>query len=268
VKPIGVVGNLSRDQVGGTSCPGGGPYHSGRALRALRRPAVVATKCAAADRPDLLRPLAALGIPVHWHDAAVTAAFSFDYEGERRRMTVDAIGDPWTPDDARGWLATALRGVGWLHVAPLARTDFPAETLAELARARRLSLDGQGLVRPASTGPLALDGDVDRGVLRHVTVLKLSEEEALALLGDLEERSLRELGVPEVVVTLGSRGAIVCTDGIAEHVPTRPLDADPTGAGDAFAVGYLAARSSGLSPTAAAGQASALVGRLLTERPS
>ena len=51
-------------------------------------------------------------------------------------MNVDAIGDPWTPRDARA----VDRRVRWLQVAPLLRSDFPAETLAELARGRRLLL--------------------------------------------------------------------------------------------------------------------------------
>src|SRR5206468_93853 len=81
------------------------------------------------------------------------------------------------------------RGIDWVHVAPLARSDFPVETLAELARGRRLSLDGQGLVRPAEIGPLRLDGGYDPALLRAVTVLKLAEEEALLLADGLDEGS-------------------------------------------------------------------------------
>ena len=63
-------------------------------------------------------------------------------------MTVRALGDTWLPED----VPALPDGVRWVHVAPLARTDFPAETLAAAARGRRLSLDGQGLVRPGATG--------------------------------------------------------------------------------------------------------------------
>src|SRR5919206_4673714 len=112
-------------------------------------------------------------------------------------MRMEAVGDPWTPQEARGWVARALERVTWVHVAPLARTDFPAETLAALARGRRLSLDGQGLVRPARTGPLRLDGDYDPEVLRHATILKLAAEEARVLVGEPDEDALRSLGVPE-----------------------------------------------------------------------
>ncbi len=270
MRPIAVIGNLARDFVGNglPSRVGGAPYYGARALRLLGRPAVVVTKLAEADRRDLLPSLVALGIPVRWQPAGSTTAFAIRYEGDARRMTVEALGDSWTPEEARGWVAEALARVDWVHVAPLLRSDFPPETLAELARGRRLSLDAQGLVRPRRTGPLELDADFEPELLRHVSILKLAEEEARALLGGLDERSLRSLGVPEVVVTLGSRGTIVLADGLAEYVPARPASgvSDPTGAGDAFAAAYLSARSAGHSAPAAARRASALVAGLLTGR--
>ena len=180
-------------------------------------------------------------------------------------MTVEAIGDPWLPEHVRD---TALRRARWVHVAPLVRSDFPRETLAELARGRRVSLDGQGLVRASRLGRLVLDGDYDPGVLRHVSILKLAEEEAAIVLGEaVTRRSLRNLGIPEVIVTLGRRGALVLGDGRLEEVRTRPLEAaDPTGAGDAFSTAYLVSRSTGLAPAAAARRAASLVEGLLAGR--
>jgi sugar/nucleoside kinase (ribokinase family) len=155
-----------------------------------------------------------------------------------------------------------------VHVGALARSDFPAETLAALARERRVSFDGQGLVRPARTGPLELDGDYDPEVLRHVSILKLAEEEAEALVGEPDEDALRSLGVPEVVLTRGSRGSLVLADGKLSQVPARAVsgETDPTGAGDAFSAAYLVSRSTGHAPTAAARRATALVAGLLGRR--
>jgi sugar/nucleoside kinase (ribokinase family) len=200
---------------------------------------------------------------VLWRGGSSTAAFSFHYEGDRRVMTVDALGDPWTTADLHG-----LERTDWVHVGALARSDFPAETLAALARDRRVSFDGQGLVRPARTGPLELDGDYDPEVLRHVSILKLAEEEAEALVGEPDEDALRSLGVPEVVLTQGSRGALVLADGTLAQVPARAVggETDPTGAGDAFAAAYLVSRSTGHAPTAAARRATALVAGLLGRR--
>jgi sugar/nucleoside kinase (ribokinase family) len=259
---LAVVGSLALDRVDGRPPRiGGCPFYAARALRVLGVRAVVVAKCAAPDRRLLLPPLVRLGLPVTWQDSTATAAFSMAYDGDARRMTLDALADPWTPDQVR------LPGIRWVHVGPLARTDFAPETLAALARGRRLSLDGQGLVRPGRTGPLELDTDYDPALLRSVSILKLAEEEAELLVEGLDERALRRLGVPEIVVTLGFRGCIVFADGIAELVRARRVPcADPTGAGDAFAAAYLAARSRGNPPTAAARRAAALVADLLAGR--
>ena len=259
---LAVVGSLALDRVGGARPRVGGcPYHAARALRALGAPAVVVAKCAAPDRPVLLPPLVRLGLPVLWRDSTATAAFSITYEDDRRRMVVEGVADPWTPDELD------LPSVTWVHVGPLARSDFPAETLGALARGRRVSLDGRGLVRPGRTGLLAPDADYDPELLRSVSILKLAEDEAQLLVGGLDERALSRLGVPEVVVTLGSRGCVVFADGIAELVRARRVEsADHAGAGDAFAASYLAARSRGAAPTAAARRAAALVADLLAGR--
>jgi len=264
VPGLAVLGNLSLDRVdGGPPRPGGAPLWAARALRVLGVRALIAVKCAAEDRRVLAPPLVALGLPVVWLTGEATAAFSFSYGGDRREMVVDAVGEPWTVDDVRG-----LGEARWVHVGALAQSDFPAETLAELARERRVSLDGQGLVRPARTGPLELGGSPDPDVLRHVSILKLAEEEAQALLGGVDEPSLRSLGVPEVVVTLGSRGSLVLADGRLSRIAAEPVGEpiDPTGAGDAFAAAYLVSRSTGHAPAAAARRATALVTGLLARR--
>ena len=256
---LAVVGSLALDRIGGGEPRiGGCPFYAARGLHAFGASALVVAKCAAADRAALLPPLAGLGLPVLWRDSSVSAAFSIDYDGDRRRMTMDAVADPWTPAEVE------LPDARWVHVAPLARSDFPPETLAALGRGRRLSLDAQGLVRPGRVGPLEPDTDYDPELLRHVSILKLAEDEAELLVDGLDEGALGHLGVPEVVVTLGSQGCVVFADGEARLVPAQRVDSpDPTGAGDAFSAVYLAARSAGAAPTAAARRASALVADLL-----
>ena len=266
---VAVVGNLSRDIVGGERPRvGGAPFYAARALRELGLPSRVVARCRAEDRLALVTPLIAQGVPVTWLPAERTAAFSFSYADDGRTMVVDALGDPWTPEDARERLPAALGGARWVHVGALTRSDFPAATLAELARGRSVSLDGQALVRPARTGALSLDAAFDPAVLEHVTVLKLAEEEARVLGGEDFEDELRALGVPEIVVTLGPRGVLVLAGGTAELVPTVPLTGivDPTGAGDAFAAAYVSARSAGQAPASAARRANGLVAGLLVGR--
>jgi sugar/nucleoside kinase (ribokinase family) len=264
VRPLAVIGNIARDVVdGGPPRIGGGAYYAAQALRLTASPARIATKSAPADR-ELVQRLVRLGVPVSWRPAASTAAFSFTYDGDERRMTVDELGEPWTPREA----VEAAGDAVWVHLAALARSDFPPATLAALARGgRRISFDGQGLTRVPHVGPLEVDDDFDREVLRHVRILKLAEDEA-AVVGARDEDGLRALGVPEILLTRGSRGSLIWWRGRLEPVVAQRLAraTDPTGAGDAFAASYLAARALGYEPRGAARRASSIVSTLLSRR--
>jgi len=249
---IALLGNLSRDFLPGRPPQvGGGPYHGARALQRLRVPARIITRCAIEDRAALLPPIVRLGTPVRYVAGETTAAFSISYQGDQRTMSVDALGDTWRPHDV-----PELRS-RWIHIAALSRVEWPATTLAALARRHRVSFDGQGLVRPDATGPLVLDGDFDRDLLRHIWVLKLADEEA-AIVGDLDA-----LRVKEVLVTHGSRGSTVYCGGAREFVPAHAVDRDPTGAGDAFMTAYIVGRNAGFAPVGAARRATAVVASLL-----
>ena len=266
---IAVIGNLAVDRVaGGAPRAGGAVFYAARVAARLALDVRLAARCAVDDVQVALEPLRSIGLPLAWAPGTKTTAFAFHYEGEHRVMTVEAVGDPWTPEDVTGWAASALDGAGWVHVGALLRSDFPADTLRAVATGgRRLLVDAQGLVRRAAVGPLESAGDVDAAVLAAVRVLKLNEDEARLLAGGAEVGALRSLGVPEVVLTLGSAGSLVVTADAAERVPAEPVVvADPTGAGDTYAIGYLAARAGGAAPVQAARQASALVAGVLAER--
>jgi sugar/nucleoside kinase (ribokinase family) len=259
---IAVVGNVALDVVDGRApSAGGGPTFAAEAFRRLGEEGQVVTRYAAADASLF----AALG-PAVVLPAETTSGFAIDHDGEARTMRVTAEGAQWSPADAAAVAADAE----WVHVAPLLRGEFAAETLAALAAGRRLSLDGQGLVRVPAAGPLEEDAGFDAAVLEHVTVLKLSEHEARIVAGgrfDLVDAA--RLGVPEVLLTLGSRGAVVFADGCATPVePARTVDVHATGAGDTFAIGYAVARLDGLGPVEAARSAAALVGAVLADRLS
>lgn len=221
---------------------GGPPWHAARALRALGVDARLVTKCGERDAIDFTRRLETLGLPFDLVVGGETTAFSFSYDEDGvRAMAVDAVGDPWHEDELR------LSGIEWLYVAPLLRGEIDVGWVAE---ERRVLLDGHGLVRVPEPGPLRLDGDFDREALRHVSMLKLADEEA-AVAGDVD--------VPEMIVTHGARGATV--NGVL--VEAEPVDRDPTGAGDMFGAAYLVSRSEGADPVDAARRAAALVSELL-----
>lgn len=268
MSPIGLIGNLAVDRVaGGAPRVGGSVFHAARAAARLGVDAVVVTRCAPVDRALVLAPLEALGLPVTCADASETTAFSFHYEGDRRIMTVDAIGDPWTDADVEGWGGRAFAGCEWVLVGGLLRSHFETAALDALVEGgRRLLLDAQGITRVAETGPLREDAEFDRALLRDLEVLKLNEEEGEIVAGGLGQAELEALGVPEVVLTLGSQGVRVVAGGTMTAVPAFPAPGpvDPTGAGDSFSLAFVDGRTRDLGPVAAAERAARIVTELIT----
>jgi sugar/nucleoside kinase (ribokinase family) len=264
-----IVGNLVLDVVAGAAeRPGGMVWYCARALSRIEPGAdvVLACRSAEADRHATLPGVERFGFPATWRPAATTTRFSFHYEGDRRIMEIDALGDPWTPDDVNGWVGDAIGDAPWVIVGALTRADFPHETLAALtARGHRLVVDAQGLVRLGQTGPLATDGDIDPKLLSHITALKLNDEEAEQLCGGTDEASLRSLGIPEIVLTLGSEGALIISGDVTTRVAAVPVegDVDPTGAGDSFLLAYGHARVGGKEPHAAGKIASRFVSTII-----
>lgn len=126
--------------------------------------------------------------------------------------------------------------------------------------------------------------DVPTDVLLHADPLVANEHEAGLILGlygvditaaasNAAESSeedmavaLRKVGFANVVITRGSRGAVVATaDGVTPILPATVTAVDSTGAGDAF-VGALAAELVQGSSLVSAAQHSARVGAFATTR--
>ena len=198
---IALVGNLSLDRVaGGAPRPGGTVYHAARTAAHIGADAVAVTRCGVRDEALALRPLVSFGLPVASVDVAETTAFSFHYEGDRRIMVVDAVGDAWGAADADTWAAESLAACDWVIVGALLRSHFDPGALGALARGgRRLLLDAHGLTRVSARGPLRENAEFDRGLLRDLAVLKLNEDEAAIVAGGIDQASLEALGVPEVI---------------------------------------------------------------------
>jgi sugar/nucleoside kinase (ribokinase family) len=265
VTAVAAIGPLSRDVVAGAPPrPGGTAFYAARAFARLEADAAVAVSCATADREVLVRPLEELGLPVTWYESRATTSYRFHYEAGRRIMVQEAIGDTWSLEQARAAAGAAT----WVHVGGLVRSDFPADTLAALARdGRVLLVDAQGLVRRPELGPLRIDAEIG-SALEHVAILKLDREEAAILAGAHDPDALRGLGVPEVLLTLGEEGAVVVTHDDAVRVPAPDVGevGDPTGAGDTLAASYLVARSRGATPGDALLAANDTVAAFLADR--
>ncbi|MCX6032030.1 MAG: ribokinase [Chloroflexi bacterium] len=116
------------------------------------------------------------------------------------------------------------------------------------------------ILNPAPARPLPVE------LLHHVSYLIPNEHEAALLAGlptgageeaTRAAAALREMGVGQVVVTLGERGALVYdvpgTSESAWHVASFPVQAvDTTAAGDAFLAAFAVALTEGKPPAEAA----------------
>lgn len=136
-----------------------------------------------------------------------------------------------------------------------------AAALAACDRARdrgaTVSLD------PASAGPLARNRTLVFDLLPRIDILLANEEEARVLSGqDSPEGALAELRqhTALVVIKRGARGVLAADGHESVHLPAPLVPcADTTGAGDAFAAGFLPAwlGGAGLRASLEAGQRTA-----------
>ena len=268
---IALIGQSVLDQ---TSWPdgyveerlGGAPVFAGRAV-AGRYPAVVVTH---GGNAALRRPLHDFGLDVVEGPSERTTVFEVTLYGDGTwTESVTALGDPFLPRDVEQWMAAAVAPCSIVVCGTQWRGDFPPETLAALSNgSRRVFFDGQGPARAPMLGPVRLACRLDSEMLRHVDVLKLSEDEATFLIGGIDPHAARTTGVPVVVVTLGERGAVVLSDGVATEIKVDPVVglADTVGAGDSFLALMGAATAFGAGPVEAAAKACEGVAELLRER--
>ena len=145
-------------------------------------------------------------------------------DGTARSMLTDrGIGPQLAADMLQeDWLA----GCDWLHLPAYSLVAEPVQAAALTAaqRAPRLSLDLSSTAALRAFGVARFRELIAR---LHPDVVLGNEAEA-ALVGDIPGS--------EFVVKLGERG-IRAAGTVFPALPTRPVDA--TGAGDAFAAGYL-----------------------------
>ena len=265
---VTVMGNLAIDVINGAPpSPGGSASFAGVALEAADVPGRLVAMGAERDHVLFDDLAERLGPMLRILPSDRTSSFRLDYtDVDHRRMSVDAVGPVWGADE----IEAADPDTTWLHLAPLLRTDFPAETLALLdSRGHRIVYDGQGLVRADRVGPMVVDRHFLPELLRHISVLKLAEDEAVIVAdGPFDESTAARLGVPEILVTFGSEGCDVYADGTVVRVPAawRVEGVQTTGAGDMFTACYTAHRAAGAGSRRAVELASELVARELDQR--
>ncbi|MGH3012273.1 MAG: carbohydrate kinase family protein [Gaiellaceae bacterium] len=123
-----------------------------------------------------------------------------------------------------------LQGCDWLHLPgySLVRSPLRETALAAAALAPQVSVDLSSTAAIEAFGVVAFRETVD--ALRPQIVF--ANEAEAGLVGDLE--------APTVVIKRGGRGCVVVTSaGLTELASRETTVVDTTGAGDAFAAGFL-----------------------------
>jgi sugar/nucleoside kinase (ribokinase family) len=138
------------------------------------------------------------------------------------------------------------------HLGPLLSDDISVDLVKMLAEKGTVSLDIQGYLRYVKNKKvLYKDWEDKKEALAHVSILKANEFEMEVVTGTSDVREgaqyLADLGVKEVIITLGSKGSLIYTDNqffqIPAYRPTAVVDA--TGCGDTYMAGYLSKKVRG-----------------------
>ena len=256
---ICVLGHVTRDIVRGPgdaerTQPGGTAYYAAAALACLGFPVHLVTRMARRDHV-LLDGLKGLGVSVAARDSVETTAFETVYRENPDRPGREplAVADPFDESDFEGVAARAV------VMDPLATHDGFTALMSAAARAAPLvALDLQGWVRKFLIPGVSETTRAEQlAGLIHVSVLKADIEEAAKLTYETNPAraaaALAGLGAREVIVTMGGEGSHVLAEGRGYDIPAYPPQAlvDPTGAGDSYLAGYVAARLEGMNPAEA-----------------
>ncbi len=139
--------------------------------------------------------------------------------------------------DFKPKLPASYRTSQYLFLANI-QPDLQLEVLEQIERPRVVGLDTMNLWIDIAKPSLLR-------VLARVDALLINEEEAMQLTGEHNlvkaARAVQRLGPKSVVVKRGEYGALLFHGDDMFSAPALPLDevADPTGAGDAFAGGFM-----------------------------
>ena len=176
-------------------------------------------------------------------------------------------------------ISAAMAGARLVYISGITLSLYSDAGLDRLAGALQVArAAGARIAMDGNYRPRGWAGDRDRA-RRVIERFWLLADMALPTLDDEEllwqqpgpssviDR-LRGLGVAEIVVKDGPRGAIVAADGTTVHVPIpAPVAAiDTTAAGDSFNAAYIAARLGGSSPADAALDGHRLAGVVVQHR--
>lgn len=259
------VGHITLDKVvtpkSTVHMAGGTAFYFSNAIRNMEVGYILVTALAHRDL-DYVADLRAKGIEVRALPSAHTVYFENIYSENQDHRTQRVLqqADPFTTIQLRNIEASVY------HLGPLLAGDIPVDLFRTLSARGKVSLDAQGYLRKVENkNVLPIDWADKKEALPYVDILKANEHEMAVLTGQTDPRAgarvLFDWGVKEVIITLGSKGSVIFTNGtfydIPAYIPNTSV-VDATGCGDTYMAGYLYKRVKGFGPQASGEFAAAM----------
>lgn len=260
------VGHITSDRVINAhtvmDMPGGTALYFSSAVSRLELNYLLITGLAETEM-RYVTTLRDMGIRVQLQPSVYTVYFENIYAENQDHRTQNVLqkADPFTIDQVQDVNAKIF------HLGPLLADDMSLQFIQSVARRGRISLDVQGYLRKVENRKvITADWPDKQEALQYVDILKadISELQALTGCDDVPAgaRILAHWGVKEVVITDGSHGSLIYSDGefynIPAYTPTKVVDA--TGCGDTYMAGYLYKRVKDIGMQEAAEFAAAMSG--------
>lgn len=230
--------------------PGGTAFYFGHAMSHIGADDFLLVTALAPSEKKAVDDLRSEGVTVKVLPSRNSVYFENKYgeNSNHRTQRVLAKADPFTVDGLRDVEASIY------HLGTLLADDFSLDVLKYLASKGRVSIDAQGYLREVrGESVFAVDWSEKEDALKFVDILKANEKEMEVLTGTTEPREaairLADMGVKEVVLTLGDMGSIIYSEGVFYEIPAYPPEdvVDATGCGDTYMAGYLYKRAQGAS---------------------
>eukprot|EP01035_Chromulina_nebulosa_P058368 gene58368-79917_t len=248
---ICTIGHITLDKVvtpqSMKHMPGGTSFYFSKALQQFDVRYMLVT--AVADKEQyIVDELREEGIEINSLPSPFTVYFEniYSHNQDHRDQNVLHTAAPFTVTN------TPAIDAKIFHLGPLLSDDIDVALIKNLAARGIVSLDIQGFLRYVEDQKVKyIDWKDKLEAFPYISILKANEFEMEVVTGktDIKEGAMQlaEMGIKEVIITLGSKGSVIYTNGVFYEIPAfKPTDViDATGCGDTYMAGYLYKKTKG-----------------------